>query len=441
MRRRSRAATAAVKAAAPRAETPGMASRPRHSLFSQRLDSAVFASYFLGGVVPVGAFAWVVQRYVLPHVQDDRLGFTAWVGACVSLAVLSLGVFFALRVITRNALERMTRDNRRLSVLLTASRELEEDSHPESILSRTSSHVSALAPEAGLAVLFSREGGKPLELKSSAGRIEEGWWSGRMDALRELAGEAIATGSNAVGSADGRALVSLPLRVEGLGHGAVVLAGGADALAADAIDAASTVVGMAGAALRRGDLEDAQRNFFAHTTDLLVSALDAHVVEREGHATGVARIANQIGHELGLAPQQIERLHFASMLHDIGLLKFEQSRHRDSKALRLHPAVGARMLARIRLWEPIAPIVLHHHEWWDGSGYPEGKAGEAIPLESRIVALADAVDAMRRPKLKRSAPLSLPEIAEEVAQGRETQFDPRLVDLFLALYDRGEIAL
>lgn len=419
-----------------------MGQGPRHSLFSQRLDSAVFASYFLGGVVPVGAFAWVVQRYVLPGVQADRFALAGWVGACISLAVLSLAVFLALRVITRRALARMTRDNQRLSVLLTASRELATESHFEAILGRTSSHVAALAPGAGLAVLFSRDASKPLELKQRAGACDEPWWSTRIESLRELAAEATASGSNAVATADdGRALVTLPLDAKGLGQGALVLAGSGEALAADAIDAASTVVGMAGAALRRGDLEDAQRNFFAHVTDLLVSALDAHVVEREGHAMGVARIANRLGHEIGLAPDRIERLHFAAMLHDIGLLKFEQARHRDSKALRLHPTVGARMLARIRLWEPIAPIVLHHHEWWDGSGYPEGKAGEAIPLEARIVALADAVDAMRRPKAKRTAPLTLPEIAEEVAQGRETQFDPMLVDAFLVLYERGEIVL
>jgi putative nucleotidyltransferase with HDIG domain len=418
-----------------------MGRSPRHSLFSQRLDSAVLASYFLGGVVPVGAFAWVVQRYVLPGVQADRLALASWVGACVSLALLSLGVYFALRVITRRALDRMSSDNQRLSVLLTASREFVADSHFESILGRTSSHVAALAPDVDFAVLFSRDAGKPFELRTSGGAAGEEWWSARLEPLRELAREAVSTGSNAVGTSDdGRSLVTLPFSANGLGQGAVVLAGSAHQLAPDVIDAASTVVGMAGAALRRGDLEDAQRNFFAHVTDLLVSALDAHVVEREGHAMGVARIANRIGHEIGLAADRIERLHFAAMLHDIGLLKFEQSRHRDSKALRLHPAVGARMLARIRLWEPIAPIVLHHHEWWDGSGYPEGKAGEAIPLESRIVALADAVDAMRRPKMKRAAPLTLPEIAEEVARGRETQFDPALVDAFLALYERGEIA-
>jgi putative nucleotidyltransferase with HDIG domain len=417
-----------------------MGQSPRHSIFSQRLDSAVLASYFLGGVVPVGAFAWVVQRYVLPGVQADRLALASWVGACVSLALLSLGVFFALRVITRRALDRMSSDNQRLSVLLTASRDFVADSHFESILGRTSSHVGALAPNAGFAVLFSRDAGKPLELRTSGGAAAEAWWSARIESLRDLATEALTTGNNAVGTSDdGLSLVTLPFGANGLGQGAVALAGTVHQLAPDVIDAASTVVGMAGAALRRGDLEDAQRNFFAHITDLLVSALDAHVVEREGHAMGVARIANRIGHEIGLPADRIERLHFAAMLHDIGLLKFEQSRHRDSKALRLHPAVGARMLARIRLWEPIAPIVLHHHEWWDGSGYPEGKAGEAIPLESRIVALADAVDAMRRPKMKRAAPLTLPEIAEEVARGRETQFDPALVDAFLALHERGEI--
>jgi putative nucleotidyltransferase with HDIG domain len=382
-----------------------------------------------------------VQRYVLPfHAQDD-FAQASWVGACVSLAVLSLGVFLALRVITRRAVARMSADNRRLSVLLAASRELAGESHADATLGRLANHVSGLAPGASVAVLFTRDADKPLEPKQTGGALESGWWDARIEELRELAGEALASGSPAAGSADGRALVTLPLAVSSAGRGVITLAGSDDALAPDVLDAVSTVTGMANAALRRGDLEDAQRNFFAHVTDTLVSALDAHVVEREGHAMGVARIANRLGHALGLAPDRIERLHFAAMLHDIGLLKFEQQRHRDPRALRLHPSVGARMLARIRLWEPIAPIVLHHHEWWDGSGYPDGKAGEAIPLESRIVALADAVDAMRRPKVKRAAPLTEPEIAEEVARGRETQFDPTLVDAFLELHERGELGL
>jgi len=415
---------------------------PRHSLFSQRLDRAVLASYFVGGVVPVGAFAFVVHRYVLPELQSQGTALAGWIGVCVSLAALSLAVFLALRVITTRALTRMAGDNQRLSVLLAASRELASDSHLESILGRLASHVTALTPEANVALLFSRESGKPLELRPALGDADGRWWEERIEQLRELAAEATASGGISLGAADGgRPLVTFPLAVNGFGEGALVLAGKSVALSPEVIDAAATVVGMAGAALRRGDLEDAQRNFFAHVTELLVAALDAHVVEREGHAIGVARLANRLGHALGLSAERIERLHFAAMLHDIGMLKFEQARHHDPRSLRLHPAVGARMLARIRLWEPIAPIVLQHHEWWDGSGYPEGKAGEAIPLEARIVALSDAVDAMRRPKLKRATPLSLTEIAAEVARGRETQFDPALVDVFLALHESGELGL
>src|SRR5262249_33709225 len=145
-----------------------------------------------------------------------------------------------------------------------------------------------------------------------------------------------------------------------------------------------------------------------------------------------------LGHALGLSAERIEHLHFAAMLHDIGLLKFEQTRHRDSKALRLHPAVGARMLARIRLWEPIAPIVLHHHDGWDGSGYPDGKAGEPIRLAARSAALAVAVDAMRRTKVRRAGPVAPPATAEEVARGRGAQFVPALFGTFLALHEGGE---
>src|SRR5262245_66541767 len=105
-----------------------MARETRHSLFSQRLDRAVFASYFVGGVAPVGAFAFVVHRWVLPEVQGEELAFAGWLSACVSLGVLSLGVFLALRVITKRALARMQGDNQRLSVLLGASRELASDS-------------------------------------------------------------------------------------------------------------------------------------------------------------------------------------------------------------------------------------------------------------------------------------------------------------------------
>jgi putative nucleotidyltransferase with HDIG domain len=413
----------------------------RHSLFSQRLDRGVFVAYFVGGIGPVAAFTWLVQHYVLPfHVVDDSAR-AGWIAACISLGVLSLALFLALRVITQRAVARMSDDNRRLSVMLKASREFATETHTETTLGRAADHVAALLPGVEVGILFSREPEKPLDLLLQRGALGAGWWEQNLEELRAVASEAVASQGPSAGAGDDRVWAALPVGAAGAGQGAVMLAGQGDDLRPAAVDAATTVVGMASAALLRGDLEDSQRNFFAHVTELLVGALDAHVVEREGHALGVARLANRLGHALGLSADRIERLHFGAMLHDIGLLKFEQARHRDPRALRLHPSVGARMLARIRLWEPIAPIVQSHHEWFDGSGYPEGKAGEAIPLEARIVALADSVDAMRRPKMERAGPLSAAEIAEEVERGRGTQFDPALVDAFLALHERGELGL
>jgi HD-GYP domain-containing protein (c-di-GMP phosphodiesterase class II) len=98
------------------------------------------------------------------------------------------------------------------------------------------------------------------------------------------------------------------------------------------------------------------------------------------------------------------------------------------------------MLSRIRLWEPLTPIVLHHHERWDGHGYPEGRSGEAIPLEARIIGLADAVDAMSRGEGQRAAK-SADEVVKELQGCRGTQFDPALVDAFTALHARGESGL
>jgi len=163
-------------------------------------------------------------------------------------------------------------------------------------------------------------------------------------------------------------------------------------------------------------------------------------VGRRGHGSNVARFANRLAHEIGLDSSRKERLHFAAMLHDIGMLKIDPARHLDAKSVRAHPVLGARMLSSIRLWEPLTPFVLHHHEHWDGRGYPDGRAGEAIPLEARVLSLADAVDAMARAEGHRAAK-SAAEIVEELKRCRATQFDPALVDAFVALVDRGESGL
>ncbi len=411
----------------------------RHSLFSQRFDHAVFGSYFLGGIVPIAALFWVVSEYVLPTYAPDSLGFLAWIGGGVSLALLSLSVYFALRRITDATLARMRADNQRLAALLAASREIGSAKEPDRILASANAGAREVSGSPHAALLLSSDPDKPLELRHADAESRR-WFEANAEALIELAVEAEANDGKQAQAAGRQARVALTFRSAQSARGALVVEAAVGALSAEAMDALATIAGMASTALQRSDLEDAQRNFFAHVTELLVTALDGHVVGRRGHGTNVARTANRIAHELGLDATRKERLHFAAMLHDIGMLKVDAARHLDAKSVRGHAVVGARMLSRIRLWEPLAQIVLHHHEHWDGRGYPEGRVGDAIPLEARIIALADAVDAMSRGEGHRAAK-SPDEIVKELQNCRGTQFDPALVDAFLALHTRGESGL
>jgi len=397
-----------------------------HSLFSQRLDSAVLATYFLGAIAPIAALGWVVHHYVLPA-ENDLLAF-GWLAGVMSLGVLSLGVSLALRQLTRKAVVQMDADNRGLQTMLTASSELAAESHVDVVLERLAAHTEAVCSVAPV-ILHSPLADKPLEPVGQDDTVRE--------ELQALAEEAIAEGEPAFGSGAAAGRIAVPFGLPRRNRGAILVP---DSVGVQALHALTTLARMAGTAIERSDLQDSQRNFFVHLTDLIVSALDAHVVGREEHASRTARTVNRIGRALHLDDERMEHLHFAALLHDIGMLKIAPEKHTDVRAVRSHAVIGARMLQRIRVWEPVAPIVQDHHEWFDGTGYPEGKSGNDIPLESRIIAVADAVDAMGRSDER--GPAKTPaELVREVQAGRGTQFDPDVVDAFLALVESGELEL
>jgi putative nucleotidyltransferase with HDIG domain len=199
----------------------------------------------------------------------------------------------------------------------------------------------------------------------------------------------------------------------------------------------STLAALAGVAHRNANLRDSQRNFFAHMTEILMSALDLHVDVQAGHARRVAQLANRLGRKMGFEERDLERLHFAALLHDVGMLKIDV-RSEDKATKRRHATIGHQLLKPIRLWEHLAPIVLHHHEWFDGTGYPERIAGDEIPLESRIIGLAEAFDSMTsEASYKRAVPVE--EALRRVEAGAGTQFDPEIVPILVDLVREGAI--
>jgi putative nucleotidyltransferase with HDIG domain len=176
---------------------------------------------------------------------------------------------------------------------------------------------------------------------------------------------------------------------------------------------------------------------------LLAAALDLRDPSVQSHCEQVAAYATAIAAELNLPQSRIEQVRRAALLHDIGKLAVPDSvlykaaplDHEEYAAILQHPVVGAQLLERFSSLHPLADFVRHHHEHFDGSGYPEGLRGEQIPLEARIVGLADAVEAMasERP-YQRSLPLAT--ICSELRRCCGTQFDPQVVNVFLSILDR-----
>jgi MFS family permease len=200
----------------------------------------------------------------------------------------------------------------------------------------------------------------------------------------------------------------------------------------------------------RGNVADAQRQSEARkqTLELAAQALDARDRYTESHSARVAGLSVRLGAQLGLGGRQREQLHTAGTLHDIGkigvrdhiLNKRGPLTDEEWAVMRKHPDIGADMIARHSALAPLAPVVRHHHERWDGSGYPGRLIGEEIPLGSRILAVADSFDTITTPRLYRRDVLSAEDAVEDITRRAGTWYDPAVVDALRSLYGLPEIA-
>jgi putative nucleotidyltransferase with HDIG domain len=175
------------------------------------------------------------------------------------------------------------------------------------------------------------------------------------------------------------------------------------------------------------------------TIESLNATVDAKDPYTAGHSLRVQRIALAIGAELGLSAESTDALRYASLFHDIGKIAVPDSILAKPSALtddeweqiRLHPVNGAEIVGRLGWLRGTVPSIRHHHERWDGAGYPDGLSAGEIPLEAAVVGLADAWDAMTTDRPYRNA-LSDAEATDEIRRGRGSQFAPAVVDAFFA---------
>ena len=188
---------------------------------------------------------------------------------------------------------------------------------------------------------------------------------------------------------------------------------------------------------------------FDEAVSLLAGTVDARDRWTANHSRKVAEYAELIAQEMGLSPAEVSTIKTAALLHDIGkigipddILRKPGELNTAEKAIIMsHPEIGANILSQAgETFRPIVPLVLHHHEWYNGRGYPQGLEGAEIPLGAAILAVADAFEAMTSQRPYRP-PLSPEATWRELRKGQGTQFHPAVVEAFHRLWARGLIKI
>ena len=233
-----------------------------------------------------------------------------------------------------------------------------------------------------------------------------------------------------------RGFICVPLQRPTLA-GVLAVAGRARAFTDEDVSLLASLARQGAVAMENASSAEVNRNFFTHASELLVGLLDAEDVHYEGHSHAVAALTDMVTRRLGMPEQERRTLHFAGLLHDVGKLRLSDVLRSpgpltvaEREAIRQHPALGVEILRPISLWRSLAPAIHTHHERWDGKGYPRGLSGTEIPVGGRIIAVAEAFEAMTR-ALPHRPGRSVEDALAEVLACAGTQFDPEIAAVFV----------
>jgi putative nucleotidyltransferase with HDIG domain len=171
---------------------------------------------------------------------------------------------------------------------------------------------------------------------------------------------------------------------------------------------------------------------------VLAEAIDAKDPYTRGHSDRVKRMSLAIAKKMGFSEERLENLEYGALLHDIGkigikdevLQKQAPLSSEEYQYIQEHPLIGVKIVEGVEFFKDKIPMIRHHHEHYDGNGYPDGLAGEAIPLEARIISLPDAFDAMTSARPHRNI-MPLQNVLAELEKFKGKQFDPKVLDIFI----------
>ena len=190
--------------------------------------------------------------------------------------------------------------------------------------------------------------------------------------------------------------------------------------------------------LSRDDLWTAYSSLlgtFIETVEALTKALDMRDIFTSGHSSRVSQTCCRMGAHMGLSEKEVQELRLAAILHDVGKIGISDAilgkpgrlTEQEFFIVKKHPEIGEKIVSGVEYLRGAAPVIRHHHEFYNGKGYPDGIGGDEIEIGARIISVADAYDFLRS-DLSFRAPLSVPDTLKEIQNGAGLQFDPGVVE-------------
>ncbi|MBA7602375.1 hypothetical protein ES703_09464 [subsurface metagenome] len=233
-------------------------------------------------------------------------------------------------------------------------------------------------------------------------------------------------------------LLMVPIIIEGEVKGVVNLDNAS--FTTDIINLLESFSEQAAVAINNARLYQKIQDSYFEIVKALAQAIEAKDPYTHGHSVRVMEYAVLIAQKLGLPEEEIESLKYAAILHDIGKIGVrgivlnnpDGLTDEEYDEIKKHPLIGEGIIQPIELLQPIRPLIRHHHEWYNGKGYPDGLSGENIPLGARILAVTDAYDAMKSDRPYRKT-LTEETAIQELKRGSGTQFEPKIVKIFLEI--------
>jgi putative nucleotidyltransferase with HDIG domain len=361
----------------------------------------------------------------------------------------------------RELVRRLAESNRLLTMLHEMTATLSGERHIDRLLERVVRDARALlGADVASLILFQRSAGGDLVVETAVGDGVDALRGMRLQP-RESIAAAVVESDQPVLLQQASAHPSFSERSDGaaqglpgfccapLRHGTVLGAlsvAGLPLLEPGHQQLLATLARQSALAIENALHQERSLNFFTHTSEILVSLVEQMDPFYMGHSRGTAAAADMLTRRMGLSDAERRSVHFGALLHDLGklrlppeLLKSEVPLDDARRALiRQHPVLGMEMLKPIWMLQDVLPIVHAHHERWDGSGYPRGLQGDEIPLGARVVAIAEAFDAMAR-RTPHGQERTPEQALQELQRCAGSQFDPQLVRLFAAEYrERGD---